>query len=190
MAARIQDSFEPSSVIRDDNDATIILVLWCVRKSFFPLLWLGLSVATVFYVLVGRDVILIEEQVSSLTSPAQAARAFLSPFVLVAVAFLLRLSVGFLALIAAYPLSRSTTSDDHADVGWVGRHARVGKDRLYLSRAFRSLRWTWIVRRAAVDRLGRRGQLLAMCNPVLRWAGIVLFILFIVITVLALSAQV
>ena len=183
------DSFEPSSAIRSDFDATTILLLWCIRKAFFPLLWLGMSFATISFAIAGQDVLELESQATSLDTPSEYAGALLSPLALVAIAFIMRIAVGFLALAAAYPLSKSTKPHDHQDVRRITQHVRVWRDRLYLSRAFRSLRWTWIVRNAAVQRLGRRGSRLAMCNPVLRWAGIALFIIFLVVFFIALGTS-
>lgn len=169
-----REGFDPTSVIRSDLDATVILALWCLRKLFLPLLWFGFLFATTYYIVADREVALLVDQVSSLASPSEAIGALLSPLIFIVVASVMRISVGFVALAAAYPLSRSTTTSDHSQAGWIGRHMRVGRDRLYLSRAFRNLRWTWIVRSAAVERLGRRGQLLALCNSVIKWAGIIL----------------
>ena len=183
------DGFDPSSAIKSDFDATIVLLLWCIRKSFFPLLWLGLLFATIYFAIARRDLLKLEEQASSLSSPGEYLGALLSPLALVAIALIMRISVGILALAAAYPLSRSTKPHDHQNVRAMTRHIRVWRDRLYLSRAYRSLRWTWIVRNAAVQQLGRRGARLAMCNPVLRWAGIALFILFVVVFFFALGAS-
>jgi len=183
------DGFDPSAAITSDFDATIVLLLWCIRKSFFPLLWLGLSFATIYFAIARRDLLELEEQAASLSSPGEYLGALLSPLALVAIALIVRISVGILALAAAYPLSRSTTPRDHQDVRRMTQHIRVWRDRLYLSRAFRSLRWTWIVRNAAVQRLGRRGARLAMCNPALRWSGIALFITFMVVFFVALGAS-
>jgi len=183
------DSFDPSSAIRSDVDATVILILWCIRKAFFPLLWLGMTLATIYFAIARRDLLELENQASSLGSPGEFVGALLSPLALVAIALIMRIAVGFLALAAAYPLSRSTKPHDHQDVRMMTQHIRVWRDRLYLSRAYRSLRWTWIVRNAAIQRLGRRGARLAMCNPVLRWAGIALFILFVVVFFFALGAS-
>lgn len=180
-------SFDPSSAIRSDFDATTILLLWCIRKAFFPLLWLGMSFATISFAIAGQDVLELESQATSLDTPSEYAGALLSPLALVAIAFIMRIAVGFLALAAAYPLSKSTKPHDHQDVRRITQHVRVWRDRLYLSRAFRSLRWTWIVRNGAVPRLGRRGVRLAMCNPVLRWAGIALFVLFLIVFFIALG---
>jgi hypothetical protein len=190
LGERTDDSgFDPSSAIRSDFDATVVLLLWCIRKSYFPLLWLGMSFAAISYAIARRDVLELENQALSLDTPSEFVGALLSPLSIVAIAFIVRIAVGFLALAAAYPLSRSTKPHDHQDVRAMTQHIRVWRDRLYLSRAYRSLRWTWIVRNAAVEQLGRRGARLAMCNPVLRWAGIALFILFVVVFFFALAAS-
>ena len=187
--APTDDGLDPSSFIRSDFDATIILLLWCIRKSFFPLLWLGMLFATTYFVVAERDLLELESQTASLESPSAIAGALLSPFALVAIALIVRVAVGFLALAAAYPLSRSTKLRHYQDVRKMTQHVRLWRDRLYLTRAYRSLRWTWIVRNAAVERLGRKGTRLAMCNPVLRWIGITSFVLLLVALVIAAAAS-
>ena len=149
------------SAIRSDIGATIVLLLWCSRMAFLPLLWLGMPFATIYFAIARRDVLELESQALSLDTPGEFVGALLSPHSIEAIAFIVRIAVGLLALVAAYPLSRSTEPHDHQDVRTMTRHIRMWRDRLDLSRAFRSLRWMWIVRNAAVQRLGRRGARLA-----------------------------
>lgn len=100
------------------------------------------------------------EAVPTLTSPMQALRALLSPFGVLAIAFLLRFATGIVALLLAYPLSRHTTgSVIGPDI--VKRPFRIWNDRLHLVRAYRSLRWTSAVTKLAIQRLGRTGYLLS-----------------------------
>ncbi len=172
--------FDPSWAIRDDFDATVVLLLWCLRKSFFPMFWLGVSFATVFFAVVNNDPEAATEGVDSLSSPGDLFGALLSPMALVAVAFAIRIGVGFFALAAAYPLSAAAARHDYAGVGRLGQFTRTWFDRLHLSRGYRSLRWTWKVRAEAARRLGRRGAILSTCSVILRWAGIALFVLFLV----------
>lgn len=40
------DRLNPGRALLDGEfDAQTVLLLWCVRKTFFPLIWLGSSVA-------------------------------------------------------------------------------------------------------------------------------------------------
>lgn len=151
------------------------------------MLWLGMSFATVVFAIVRTDPSAVTEGVDSLNSPGDFLGALLSPMALVAFAFLIWIGVGFFALAAAYPLSASGARHDYAGVGRLGQFTRTWFDRLYLSRGYRSLRWTWRVRTEVAQRLGRRGEILSTCSTVLRWAGIGLFVLFLVAFFVAFS---
>ena len=107
----------------------------------------------------------------------------LSPFVLVAIAIILRFLVGIAALVLAYPLSRRET-DSSIGPGMLWRPFRVWADRLHLVRAYRSLRWTSTVRQLAATRLGRWGRVLSWSGPVLLVADVVMFIALIVVVYL------
>ena len=42
------DRLDPNDVLRDGQfDSAALLVLWCARKAFLPLLWIGLIMAVV-----------------------------------------------------------------------------------------------------------------------------------------------
>jgi hypothetical protein len=176
--------FDPSWAIRNDFDATIVLLLWCLRKSFFPLLWLGMTVATVVFTIVDRNPNEAAETLNSLSGPTDYAGALLSPLVLVVIAFTIRIGAGLLAFAAAYPLSAAATANDGPELG---RFTRRWFDRIYLTRGYRALRWTWRVRTEAADRLERRGSILTTCSTALRWASVLLFVLFVVVTIAALA---
>ena len=75
-------------------DATALLVLWCIRKAFFPLLLIGLSAAVVL----GQDSASLGEslqrELEGLDTPGDLVSTLLSPFAGVIVAIVLRLAVG------------------------------------------------------------------------------------------------
>jgi hypothetical protein len=171
--------FDPSWAIRNDFDATVVLLLWCIRKSFFPLLWLGLTFATIVFTIVDQNPNEATEGLSSLGGPTDYVGALVSPMALVVVAFAIRLGVGFLAFAAAYPLSAAATANDGPELG---RFTRRWFDRMYLTRGYRALRWTWRVRTEAASRLDRRGSILMTCSTVLRWASVGLFVLWMAVT--------
>lgn len=178
-------TFDPSSAIRSDTDATLVLALWCLRKSFFPMLWLGLSFATIVLVLINHETQTATERLASLDSPDEYLRALVSPMALVVLALAIRISVGFLALAAAYPLTASASLYEYPDAGRLGHVTRRWFDKLYITRGYRSLRWTWTVRNEAARQIGRRGEILSTCSRVMRWSAIVLFIVYLAILVAA-----
>ncbi len=153
-------------------DATVLLLLWCLRKTSYPLLWIGIIGAMI----TGR---FNENLVADLDTVGEILRAVLSPLVGIALALMVRVLVGILGFALAYPLSRSNTSTDYAHGRRTRNSIRLWQDRLHLTRAYRSLRWTWIVRAEAVTRLGDTGRRLALCDPVLRWLGAALFIVLV-----------
>lgn len=183
--ASVQE-LDPAVALREGTfDATVLLLLWCARRAFFPLLWLGLTSATVAIGVIGRDPGGLEARVEELQASGDWLGALLSPLVGVIIAFALRIAVAGLSFAAAYPLSRWNTPSDYAEGRRSGSRLRLWRDRLYLTRAYRALRWTWAVRRVAVDRLGPTGGRLARCDAILRWGGIAAFALFVVTTIAA-----
>lgn len=158
-------------------DATLLLVLWLARKSFFPLIWLGSSIAVIGF----GDITDMEDQLRILQDPADAIGSLLSPLGGLVLAFGLRLLANLLALVAAFQLTSWTRSHEYT-LGWrFSRWFRSWWDRVYLARAYRSLRWTAVVRQAAHERLGSRGRALRIAEITLFWAGVVFFLGFIVV---------
>ena len=173
------DPVKPESLVRDDFDATVLLLLWCGKRLSTPLLWFGLTVATAYFLFIQRDEQALVDRLSELQSPGDQIGALLSPFVFVVISIALRFVVAFLAFASSHPLTGARLPEDYGGRTRVSRHLRLWRDRRYMTSAFRALRWTWPVRDAAVERLGRRGRILAMCNPVLQIAGITLFVVFL-----------
>ena len=167
---------DPSAAVRDGFDAIALLVLWLLRSAVPALLLAGLSYAWV----VSETRF---EAIPAVTTPGQAVQLLLSPFVLVAIAIILRFLVGIAALVLAYPLSRRETGSSIGP-GMLWRPFRVWADRLHLVRAYRSLRWTSTVRQLAATRLGRWGRVLSWSGPVLLVADVVMFIALIVVVYL------
>jgi hypothetical protein len=158
-----------------------MLILWCLRRSVFPLLWLGLSVAFVVFAVVLHETESFNEELGRLAEENGWASTMLSPFAGVFIAFALRVSVTVLSFVAAYPLSRWNEASDFAHGRRSGSRWRLWSDRLHLTRAYRSLRWTWAVRQAAIERLGHLGRFFDACQVTLRWVGVASFVAFIVI---------
>ena len=177
-----QKRLDTDAMLRDGQfDATALLLLWCMRKAFLPLLWIGLTVA----VLTKRDDAslgdALEAEIEGLDSASEFWAALLSPFSGVLIALALRVVVGLFGFALAYPITRWNRPSDYARRGKVGSYVRLWWDRVYLVRAYRSLRWSWAVRQAAADRLGRRGQILESCNPFLTFANLGFLVIFVVV---------
>ncbi len=162
---------QPGSALRPGRfDAIALLILWAGRRAFWPMLLLGILVAFGL----GR---LEAENLAELTTPMELLHAVLSPLGGIALAFLTRLVVGWLALALAWPLSRWDRPPDHGhslSVRW-----RDWVDRLRLAQAYRTLRWTWGVREAAIARAGAIGQRLGWAVPLSTIVTIVLWIALI-----------
>lgn len=101
----------------------------------------------------------------------------LSPAAGIILALTARVLSNLAALALAYPLTRDQ------EVGLeprsrLGRVFGVWSDRLNLAAAYRSLRWTWHVRRAAMSRLGGRAYRL---DPMLSAINTAMVILAVVV---------
>lgn len=176
-----ENRLDPTTVLRESTfDPTALLVLWCARKTFLPLLWGGVLVALVATQDVASLGDRIEQQLDSLNSPGELLASLVGPFALIILAVGLRLVVEALALGLAYPLTRGTDPTDYTRGSTVTRYSRMWWDRVYLTRSLRALRWSWAVREAAADRLGRRGRVLERCSTLLGWANAVLLAVLVV----------
>lgn len=159
------DGFDPSRLIRNGRfDPMVVLLLWCGRKAFLPMLWGGLLIL----VLSGQPLDEVDAQLDTLQ---EVIAAVFTPLVGVVVAIVFRVVVGFLSVIAAYPLTRLDRIDEAAYT----TRFRYWQDRYFRTVAYNDLRRTWVVRDAAVERLGSTGRVISWCDPVLRWLGILMF---------------
>ena len=167
---------DPSAAIGGGFDATALLVLWLLRSAVPALLIVGVAYAWV--VTETRF-----ESIPDVTTPGQAVRVLVSPFVLVGIGIILRFLVGVAALVLAYPLSRRETGSSIGP-GMPRRPFRVWADRLHLVRAYRSLRWTSSVRQVAATRLGRWGRVLSWSGPALFVTDVVMIFVLVVVVYL------
>lgn len=174
------EELDPAVALRAGRfDPGAVLILWCARKAFYPLLWLGLIFATVG----GRvdeinEAGSLAEYLATLDSVGEFVAAVLSPLVVVLAAFVLRIVVAGLAFALAYPLTTWNQPADYAHGRRTRSRSRLWSDRWYLTRAYRALRWTWAVRQVAAERLGELGRQLTRCGPFLRWASVLLFVAY------------
>jgi hypothetical protein len=165
---------DPDSALRPGRaDALIVLSLWLGRRLFLPLLLIGL----IFGWITGQ--LRTEESIiATWDSADDLVRALLTPLAGIALAVLIRIGVGFAALAAAWPLSRW---DRAQTAGTRGSFYRTAIDRWRLAQAYRSLRWTWGVREAAIRRAGTAGRRLGLAVPVTTVLSILLVIAYVVV---------
>ncbi len=169
-----------SALLPGRADSTTVLLLWASRRAFWPLLLFGVAAAVAF-----GD--LEEGSALELTTPGELLRALLSPLAGVAVAVLLRIAVAWLALLAAWPLSRWIRPEGPRPWRQVYRD---WIDRWRLAQAYRSLRWTWGVREEATARLGLLGRRLALAGPLATAATIIAAMAVVAVIVLQPAPQV
>lgn len=158
------------------SDPMALLFVWCVRKSFFPLLWIGMMGAA----LTGQS---DRVDLSRYTSFTEAFAALLSPLAGLVLAIAVRIAAAWMGFGLAYRITyfmRPLGGSDDA--------SRITRftDQLHLARALRSLRWTWPVRTEAARRLGAAGRRLMIADRALSFAnGLLLVALFVLIGALA-----
>lgn len=159
------------------GDARAVLALWCAKRTFFPLVWIGLDLALV---VIGG----IEETLDAATGNSLVDE-LLSPASLVGAAVGLRIVTGFVALLAGLSLTGWTRTSEYPQRARVGRIVSSWLDRLHLARGYRALRWTSVVRIRAAERLGDGARVLTLYPRVARWVGWLAFVAFVVIGVAA-----
>lgn len=130
-------------------DPTALLVVWCVRKAFYGVLWLGLAIAA------------LTDHLDEVSSDVNTLLPDLrSPLSIVWLALALRLGAAGAGYALAYPLARQQQSSYTYRSG-ILRYVDLALDRWQLTRSLSSLRWTYPVRALAVARLGRTGKALS-----------------------------
>lgn|GEM_PF-2724104 len=146
-----EEQVRPAAFLRAGRgDAATLLVLRAVRRAVWPIITVGAAVA----VLNGE---FTAEAISRITNPGQFFAVILSPLVILAAGWALRIVVNLAGLLLAAPL---------AQAAWVkGTEATSRGRRLidlaYLSAGYRSVRWSYAVQREAVHRCGMFGRQLA-----------------------------
>lgn len=175
----VLDELDPDLALRPGIfDAHAVLFLWLVRKSFFPTIWLGLSIATIAY----GDLESLDQQLAAFDSPQNMVSSLLSPLGVLVFAVGVRIVANLVALGAAYPLTLRARPHHYQTGTRVSRRFHLWWDRLYQARAYRSLRLTYSVRERARSRLEASGRIYRIAEFVLSWANLVFFIaMFIVL---------
>lgn len=161
----------PDQALRPGTfDARALLFIWCLRKTFLPLIWIGLIVAIVRY----GNIDAFSDELQTLDDPASAIANLLSPLGVLVLAVGIRLFANIAGLAAAFPLTGWTRVHEYRMGVRFSRWFRSWWDRLYLARAYRSLRWTGVIREHAHSRLGTEGRFFRLCELIISWSNVVL----------------
>jgi hypothetical protein len=158
---------ETSDAIGGPLDATAVMASWCLRRSFYPLLWSGIAIALV----VGGT---RELDVRELESPSELTAALFSPLVGLALAIVVRLLAGAVSWAAAWALVTSRARS--VGLPGLGLRTEPWRDRALLARSYAAWRWTSPVRRVAVERGRAVGSALQLLDRVLVVANPVLLV--------------
>lgn len=156
-----------SALGRGTFDPLALLIVWCARKSFYGILWLGLAIA----VLTGKlnDV---STDASSLASDLG------SPLVVVWIALCVRLAAAGAGLALAYPVAHAQQGHLTYRAG-LARWIDVVLDRWRLTRSLNAFRWTYPVRAEAIRRLGSTGATLSLVGRMINILNNVLLVVLI-----------
>jgi hypothetical protein len=151
------------------RDPFALLTVWCARKSFFPVLWIGLAVAQL------RDPLADVSFDLKTTSPDPR-----SPLSVVWLALVIRLGSAAVGYVLAYPIARRQQASYAYRTG-IFRYVDLATDRWQLTRSLSSFRSTYPVRAAAIARLGRLGRRFATAAIVINVLNNVFFVLLVVV---------
>lgn len=163
----------PEQALRPGRaDARRLLIVWYVRKSFYWLLFTGVSAA---YLTRRTDEIGVDWG-----DPDAVWAELLSPLAGLVLAVVVRLGSNMVALALAYPLTRDYGAHLEPRTG-LGSGIGVWLDRRNLAKAYRSLRWTHHVRQEALRRLGPSGDRVSKLDPILDVVNIATFVVMVVV---------
>lgn len=132
-------------VLQDGKrDARTLLILWFIRRLFWPLILLGI---------IGH---ILNEDIGNskldLTNFENVAAKLLSPLIGLGLALFIKLTTSYIAIFISYPLLRErqkTIKDER--YGWF---LSRWMDRYRILKGFSEIRWTHHVRQEAINRLG------------------------------------
>lgn len=165
--------FDPASVVLPEAfDPRALLSVWCIRKSVFPLIWVGIASAAVADRLDDVDI-------RNFDTFTEALQALVSPLAGVIVALAMRLASSILGAVLAYRVAGSVEAIRRPFESGHARAARALIDRVYVARAFRSLRWTKAARQVASGRIGPSGRHFELADRMLSVANVVLLAMMI-----------
>lgn len=153
---------DPQVALRPGRfDPFALWIVYLLRRTFFPLAFLS----TIVLSLTGRD----GETLAGVDTVGEFLEAVRSPLVLLVVATMIRVMATILGFMFAYPLSHRAPL---AISPHQGRWSAWGRlmDRLHVTRAYRSLRWTKAVRDVAAERIGPTADWFRAIERLLAWS--------------------
>lgn len=151
-------------------DAWTVLVLWAIRKSWWALLMIGLTVSAILKGTPDADGV-----------AGWAEHHLVTPLVAVAIGLsaIIRLGSKYAGMVAAYPLSRWMGTEHTPHRSRIVRWWRLLSARLALTQAYTTLRWSRPLRTIAIERVGQRpGRFFTVYASVVLWANIVLTVAY------------
>ncbi|MEG3613852.1 hypothetical protein [Isoptericola haloaureus] len=155
-----EEQVRPAAFLRAGTvDAATLLVLRVVRRAVWPIIIVGAALAWI-------NGEFTPQTFERLASPAEYLELFLSPLVVLALGWGLRILVNLAGLVLAAPLAQGAWVDGAAATSRGRRLVDLG----YLSAGYRSVRWSYAVRREAVRRCGLFGRQMAWLELVGRIA--------------------
>ncbi|BDZ41763.1 hypothetical protein GCM10025865_10620 [Paraoerskovia sediminicola] len=157
-------------------DPAALLVARIVRRSFYPALFVGLTIAWVTGTFTA-------ETFDLLNSPGEYIAALLSPLVGIAIAIALRFLGIVLGFVLAFPLASSAWATGTAATSRLRRTF----DRINVTSAYAAIRWTWAVQQEAAARAGSVGRQLVRVELVLRVLTPVSVVAFLVVATVTVS---
>jgi hypothetical protein len=148
MTADDQLFIHPAQALRPgERDARNLLIAWCIRRSAYPLLFLGLIGA---YATTGGSGSVVWDD------PGVVIRELTSPIAGLLLAVIARVVASQTGLVMAFWFARERDRRLDPRTGINRRLARV-LDLRQASKSFRALRWTHHVRQEAVARVAPTG---------------------------------
>lgn len=130
------------------RDARNLLIVWYVRRSFYPLLFLGFIGAFV----TGGDTNV------EWSDPNEVARDLFSPLAGLILAVVVRIGANLASLALAFPLAKRRDASLEPRTG-VNKRLSRWLDLRQASRGYRALRWTHHVRQEALRRVAPGSEL-------------------------------
>ncbi len=159
------DRLDPALALRAGRtDSWLVLVLWAIRKSWYLLLMLGLTLSAVLQGSPDDAGVLgwIEHHIGTALVAITAA---LSAGI--------RIASKTVGTIAAYPLTRWIDGELTPHPRRIVRWARMMSNRLDFARAYTALRWSRPVRAIAAARIGGRPERFFRAYPsIALWANV------------------
>jgi len=169
----------PLGVLRPQPwDSWAVLLLWISRRTFLPLLALGIIPVAV----AGQ---LDRYSAADLDTLRDLLAAFFSPFWLLAIATLLRIATAAAEFALAFH-SPSADGGYPADPAQLTRWQRFS-DQFTLASGRAALRRTWFVRYEAIHRLDTAGRALKTLGAIVTWSLLPAVLLAVVVLVVIYS---